>query len=228
VLKERGIRLGLRGTVLLAPEGINATVAGQESTVKEFLDELRSDPRFRTLETKISVCDRWPFQRWKVRLKKEIVRMKAADADPLRGVGEYVEPCEWNALIASDSTLVIDVRNEHEIAFGTFQGALNPHTTDFWELPGWLESQELERDQPIAMFCTGGIRCERATAYLVARGFRNVRHLRGGILNYLAEIPEEESLWQGTCFVFDERESLDHNLKAGAGGKAADSAIGPS
>lgn len=200
------------GTILLASEGINSTIAGSREQLDAFFDELGRDSRFADMEIKWSICQEPPFSRLRVRLKKEIVRMKASEADPLRGVGEYVEPRDWNALIQNPQTLTVDVRNDYEIAEGTFSGAVNPKTEDFWEFPDWVETNLQDKDQPLALFCTGGIRCERATAYLVARGYRHVYHLKGGILNYLAQVPKKESLWQGECFVFDDRWSLDHDL----------------
>ena len=205
-------RHGLLGTILLATEGINSTISGSREDLARFFLDLAEDARFEAMEVKYSGCEQHPFGRLRVRIKKEIVRMKAQRANPNDGVGEYVEPRAWNDLIKDPRTLTIDVRNDYEVAEGTFSGAINPKTGDFWEFPDWVEVNLTDKDQPLAMFCTGGIRCERATAYLVARGFRHVHHLKGGILNYLEKVPKEESLWQGDCFVFDDRRAVDHDL----------------
>lgn len=204
----------LRGTFLLAEEGFNSTLSGEHTDLEAFFQELGQDRRFEGLEVKYSECAEHPFGRLRVRLKKEIVRMKAADADPRKGVGIYVPPEEWNSLISSPDVLTIDVRNDYEVEVGTFEGAVDPHTADFWEFPAWVEQNLTKKEQKLALFCTGGIRCERATAYLIARGFTQVHHLKGGILNYLDRVPSEESMWKGECFVFDDRWSVDHDLKA--------------
>lgn len=203
---------GIRGTVLLAEEGINSTISGHENELACFLEWLESDPRFTGLERKFSTCDRQPFERLKVRLKKEIVRMNSPEARPDVAVGEYIEPERWNQVIQNSGTLVIDVRNRYETELGTFEGAIDPETDEFGQFPRFVEQNLTDKEQPLALFCTGGIRCEKATAYLVHHGYKNVMHLKGGILNYLEKMPVEESLWKGTCFVFDQRRELDHDL----------------
>ncbi|MBS1718451.1 MAG: rhodanese-related sulfurtransferase [Armatimonadetes bacterium] len=211
-LAELAARHGLCGTILLASEGINATVSAQGEALNQFLEELESHAPFAQLEKKFSQCEEKPFQRMKVRLKKEIVRMKAPEARPNEGVGKYIEPKDWNAVISDPNTLVIDVRNDYEIEMGTFCGAVDPKTKEFWQFPAFAE-QIKEKNRPIAMFCTGGIRCEKATAYMLKHGFTNVMHLHGGILKYLEEVDEGESMWEGSCFVFDEREALEHQVR---------------
>jgi UPF0176 protein len=177
------------------------------------LDYLRSDPRLQSLEHKESYSDRIPFQRLKVRLKKEIVKMGVPTIDPTRTVGTYVEPKDWNALIADPTTIVIDTRNNYEVELGTFQGAIDPNLEIFSEFPSYVEQNLNPESHPkIAMFCTGGIRCEKASAFMLEQGFTEVYHLKGGILKYLEEVPPEESLWQGECFVFDDRRSVDAQL----------------
>ncbi len=207
---------GIRGTILLASEGINATIAGERGAVAQVLAWLRRDQRFADLSVKESFHAVMPFQRLKVRLKREIVALKVPGLDPRQAVGEYVEPADWNALLAQEDVIVIDARNDYEVRMGSFPRALNPGTAAFHELPRYL-SEELdpERHKRVAMFCTGGIRCEKASAYLLEQGFETVYQLRGGILNYLQRVDAAESLWQGECFVFDERVSLDHNLEKG-------------
>lgn len=206
----------VRGTILLAEEGINATIAGECEGIASVLRHLRGDARFADLTVKESFHDQIPFQRLKVRLKREIVALKATDVNPLEQVGRYVEPEDWNRLIAQDDVIVIDARNEYEVQLGSFHGARNPQTASFHELPAYLDqSLKRQRHKRIAMFCTGGIRCEKASAYLLRHGFEQVFQLRGGILNYLANVEPAESSWRGECFVFDERVSLDHDLAKG-------------
>ncbi len=207
---------GVKGTILLAAEGINGTIAGEAASVREVLDYLRSDPRLADLEHKESGAARKPFYRMKVRLKREIVTMGVPTVDPTKLVGTYVKPEDWNRLIADPDVLVVDVRNDYEVALGTFEGAINPKTRSFSEFPAWIREQAALRDKPkVAMFCTGGIRCEKSTAFLRAEGFDQVFHLQGGILKYLEVVPERDSRWQGECFVFDERVAIGHGLKAG-------------
>ncbi len=209
-------RAEVRGTILLASEGINATIAGERAAVDAVLNGLRADPRLADLTIKESLHSRNPFGRMKVRLKREIVALKQPDIDPARQVGIYIEPEAWNRLIARDDLLLVDARNDYEVRMGSFPGALNPGTAAFHELPRYLDANlDPRQHKRVAMFCTGGIRCEKATAYLLARGFEAVYHLRGGILRYLEKIDAAESLWQGECFVFDERVSLDHKLQKG-------------
>jgi UPF0176 protein len=208
----------LKGTILLASEGINSTVAGSRESVDALLDYLHADPRFVELQHKESYCDQSPFHRIKVRLKKEIVKLGVPNINPNHQVGTYVEPKDWNALISDPTVMVIDTRNGYEVDLGTFRGAIDPQTEVFSEFPEYVQ-RNLQPDQPnghpkIAMFCTGGIRCEKASAYMLAQGFPEVYHLKGGILKYLEEVPLEESLWQGDCFVFDDRISVDAQLQA--------------
>ena len=204
----------VKGTILLATEGINGTIAGRVEDVRAVLTYLRADPRFADLEHKESPAPKMPFRRMKVRLKREIVTMGVPDVNPARMAGTYVKPEDWNALIDDPSVIVIDARNDYEVQLGTFKGAINPRTRTFRELPQWLREQPLLKNKPkVAMFCTGGIRCEKSTAFLRSKGFEHVYHLQGGILKYLETIPEEQSRWQGECFVFDERVALGHGLK---------------
>ena len=206
----------LRGTVLLAPEGFNGTLAGSQTGVYSALEVLRALPNSMALEHKESYAETMPFYRLKVRLKKEIVTMGVSGVDPSEKVGTYVAPKGWNDLIADHETIVIDARNDFEIQVGTFEGAINPKTNRFSELPQWLEKHRAELlNKKVAMFCTGGIRCEKATSYLKGRGVEDVFHLKGGILQYLENIPEAESRWHGECFVFDGRVSVKHDLKLG-------------
>lgn len=204
----------IRGTILLAPEGINSTISGTAEAIQTVLAWLRSDPRLADLESKESQCDDRPFARLKVRLKKEIVTLRAPEADPTAQVGHYIEAKDWNALISEPGVTLVDTRNDYEVEGGTFAGAIDPKTASFGQFPSWVaENLDPEKDQKVAMFCTGGIRCEKATALLLARGFKEVYHLKGGILKYLEEVPKEESLYQGDCFIFDEREALEHGLQ---------------
>ncbi|HWU82540.1 MAG TPA: rhodanese-related sulfurtransferase [Methylophilaceae bacterium] len=210
----------IKGTLLLAEEGINGTVAGRPADIHALLDYLRSDAIFQgrlaDLEHKESWADRMPFYRMKVRLKQEIVKLGVPEVKPSEMAGTYVKPEDWNALISDPDVIVVDTRNDYEVAIGTFKGAVNPQTKSFTELPAWVQQAQSLRDKrKIAMFCTGGIRCEKSTAYLRSQGFDEVYHLQGGILKYLETVPAEESLWQGECFVFDERVSVSHGLKQG-------------
>ncbi|MEI6328998.1 MAG: rhodanese-related sulfurtransferase [Pseudanabaena sp. ELA645] len=199
----------LKGTILLAKEGINSTIAGSRAAIDALLAYLRSDRRLQDLEHKESYCQGVPFQRMKVRLKKEIVTLGVPDIDPRYRVGTYIDPKDWNALIADPDVVVIDTRNNYEVEFGTFQGAINPNLETFGEFPDYVQNQlDPEKHQKVAMFCTGGIRCEKASAYMLSQGFTEVYHLKGGILKYLEEVPDEESTWEGECFVFDDRVSV--------------------
>ncbi len=206
---------GIKGTLLLASEGVNGTIAGPEQGVRAVLEWLRSDPRLADLEHKESWTPAIPFGAMKVRLKKEIVTLGVPGVDPREVVGTYVAPSDWNALIASEDVVVIDTRNDYETELGSFEGAIDPRTESFRDFPAWLEAQEIGPDTRVAMFCTGGIRCEKASSYMVARGYDQVFHLQGGILKYLEEVPESESLWRGECFVFDERVTVNHQLEPG-------------
>jgi len=200
----------LKGTILLAKEGINSTIAGSREAIDALLAYLRSDPRLQNLEHKESLCEGIPFQRMKVRLKKEIVTLGVPDIDPRYKVGTYIEPKDWDALIADPDVIVIDTRNNYEVEFGTFKGAINPNLKTFGEFPNYVQKRlNPEKHQRVAMFCTGGIRCEKASAYMLSQGFHEVYHLKGGILKYIEEIPKEESTWEGECFVFDDRVSID-------------------
>jgi len=208
--------LGIRGSLLLASEGINGTIAGSRESIDAILKYLRSDPRLAELEVKESVCDEMPFKRTKVRLKKEIVTMGVEKIDPLKAVGTYVDPENWNDLISDPEVTLIDTRNDYEVAIGSFRGAANPETKTFREFPEYVaENLDRSKHRKIAMYCTGGIRCEKSTALLKQQGFDEVYHLRGGILKYLETIPEQESQWQGECFVFDRRVSVGHRLQVG-------------
>ena len=217
-LAEQGC---VRGTILLAEEGVNGTISGPDAGVTAVLDRLRQLPGLGGLEAKFSRAEQQTFHRLKVRLKREIVTMGCPTVKPAEQVGTYVPPEQWNALIADPDTLVVDTRNRYEVEVGSFAGAIDPGTESFREFPAWVEQTLrplVEETQPkaIAMFCTGGIRCEKSTAYLLQQGFENVHHLQGGILRYLEEIPEERSSWQGECYVFDQRVSVNHQLQPGS------------
>jgi UPF0176 protein len=205
LLKSLGDRHQLKGTILLAPEGINATIAGSREGIDIFLNYLRSLPSLENLEHKKSYSHVLPLNKLRVKLKKELVKFGISDIDPTRDVGVYVEPKDWNDLISDPNVLVIDTRNIYEVEFGTFTGAINPNLDFFSEFPKYVEEHLSNPHQAIAMFCTGGIRCEKASAYMLARGFSEVYHLKGGILKYLEEVPRDASLWQGECFIFDDR-----------------------
>ena len=216
-LRELCASLGIKGTLLLAPEGINGTVAGAPESVDALIAKLRDGElfgdRLDNLELKFSSAQAEPFKRLKVRLKKEIVTIGDRAVDPTATAGTYVDAKDWNALIASPDLTVIDTRNAFEVALGTFRGALDPKLKRFGEFPDFAaRALDPSKHKKIAMFCTGGIRCEKASAYLLAQGFAEVFHLKGGILKYLEEIPESESRWRGECFVFDERVALSHGL----------------
>ena len=215
-LLERMTHHGIKGTLLLASEGINGTIAGTRTAIDALITWLKRDARFQNLSYKESYCDAMPFTRAKVKLKAEIVTMGIANIDPHQVVGTYVEPRDWNTLIRDPDVVVVDTRNDYEVEIGTFNRAINPNTTTFREFPAFVEQKLDPAKMPkVAMFCTGGIRCEKSTAYLREHGFDEVYHLRGGILKYLEEIPQEESEWQGECFVFDERVTVNHALRRG-------------
>ena len=210
--------LRLKGSVLLAQEGINGTLAGTVEAIGELVRALRNGELFAgrldNLELKFSTASAIPFKRLKIRLKKEIVTLGDAETDPMLCVGTYVEPASWNELIASPDTLLIDTRNAFEVAMGTFEGAVNPGISSFGQFKEFAARRlDPARHRKIAMFCTGGIRCEKASSYLLARGFAEVYHLKGGILKYLETVPEQQSRWRGECFVFDERVALGHGLQ---------------
>lgn len=206
----------VRGTLILASEGINGTIAGPRKGIDSVLAYLREQPGLDELTHKESFCDEMPFRRTKVRLKKEIVTMGVDDIDPNQSVGTYVKPEDWNELIADPDVTLIDTRNDYEVELGTFEGAIDPETTSFREFPDYAQKQLVPgKTKKVAMFCTGGIRCEKATAYVKKLGFDEVYHLQGGILKYLEEVDEYQSKWQGECFVFDERVSVGHGLTPG-------------
>jgi UPF0176 protein len=208
-----GEREGLCGTILVAPEGINGTIAGPDAGVRALLDYLQADERFSGLVSKESFADVQPFQRWKVKVKPEILTFGVPEANPNVRAGTYVKPQDWNDLIAREDMLLIDTRNDYEVAIGTFRGAIDPKTRSFTEFKDFV-AQLLDPGEarPVAMFCTGGIRCEKASAYLRLRGFDEVYHLEGGILKYLEEVPAARSTWNGACFVFDERVAVGHGV----------------
>ena len=215
-LLQRCLELQLKGTFLLAPEGINGAVAGRKEDVEGILDYLRAASRFVDLEHKESRADACPFQRMKVKLKQEIVSLGKGDIDPEKTRGGYVEPQDWNAVIARPDTLVVDIRNQYEAEIGSFKNAVSLQTRTFREFPEYAEvNLDPARHTHIAMFCTGGIRCEKASSYLLSRGFREVVQLRGGILNYLEKVDRKDSLWKGECFVFDNRVAVNHDLAEG-------------
>lgn len=209
-------KIGVTGTLLVAPEGINGTLSGSKDEVQSMVERLEQVPGIAPLDVKYSKADIPPFPRLKVRLKREIVTLGVGDLDPASNAGTYVEPQNWNALIDAPGTIVVDTRNDYEVRLGTFDGAIDPKTQAFGDFPAWADEQlDVPKDTPIAMFCTGGIRCEKSTALLKARGFTNVHHLKGGILKYLEDIPEEDSRFDGRCFVFDSRVSVGHGLEVG-------------
>jgi UPF0176 protein len=215
-LQELCSREMITGTLLLAHEGINGTIAGPRSGIDAVLTHLRALPGCADLEWKLSTAQNRPFARMKVRLKKEIVTMGQPDVDPRARTGHYVAPSEWNALIRSPDVAVIDTRNDYEVAIGTFEGAIDPQTDSFRDFPAWwAENKDRFHNKRIAMFCTGGIRCEKSTNFLLSQGVEDVFHLKGGILKYLEDVPETDSAWQGACFVFDGRVSVEHGLREG-------------
>ncbi|MEO1329116.1 MAG: rhodanese-related sulfurtransferase [Pseudomonadota bacterium] len=208
---------GLVGSLLIAPEGVNGTISGRESPLRAFLDRLRAETPLRDLRWKESWAAEAPFGRLKIRLKREIVSMGAPGIVSAETVGAYVEPEDWNEAISAPGVVVIDVRNDYEVAIGRFEGAVDPKTQSFRAFPDWAAAAaELSGRPTVAMYCTGGIRCEKASAHLRAQGFERVLHLKGGILEYLERVPEAQSLWRGDCFVFDERVSVGHGLAPGS------------
>ncbi len=208
--------MAIKGSILLAKEGINGTIAGTQEAIDRTLDYLRRDPCFQDLQHKEARTKKSPFKRLKIRLKKEIVTFGIPEVDPNSHVGTYIEPKDWNRLISDPDVVVIDTRNEYEVKIGTFQDAIDPQTASFNEFPAYVKNHlDPDKQQKVAIFCTGGIRCEKASSYLLSQGFQEVYHLKGGILKYLEEIPAEESLWEGECFVFDDRVTVTHNLAEG-------------
>lgn len=206
----------VKGTLLLAAEGINGTIAGSQAGIDTVLDYLDKQPGLTNISHKESYADENPFHRTKVKLKKEIVTMGVEGIDPNQVVGTYVKPQDWNALISDPEVLLVDTRNDYEVEIGTFKGALNPDTETFREFPAYVEKNlDKNKHKKVAMFCTGGIRCEKSTAYLKEQGFEEVYHLEGGILKYLEEVPKTDTLWEGECFVFDGRVAVNHGLEQG-------------
>ena len=213
VMKENDIK----GTLLLAKEGINGTVSGSREGIDALLNWFRQDERLKDIVYKESFDEQQPFYRTKVKLKKEIVTMGVEGLDPRKVVGTYVKPEDWNALISDPEVVVIDTRNDYEVQIGTFKHAVNPNTDSFREFPEYAEKNlNPDKHKKVAMFCTGGIRCEKSTAYMKEQGFEEVYHLEGGILKYLEDVPEEDSLWEGECFVFDNRTTVNHQLEKGS------------
>ena len=205
------------GTLLLAAEGINGTVSGTRKGIDNLLEWINQQPGLENIDCKESYDDKIPFYRTKVKLKKEIVTMGVEGIDPKQTVGTYVKPEDWNALISDPNVVLVDTRNDYEVQVGTFKNAIDPNTTSFREFPEWSKNNlDAKSNKKVAMFCTGGIRCEKSTAFLKEQGFDEVYHLQGGILKYLEKVPENESLWQGECFVFDNRVTVDHNLNSGS------------
>tara|TARA_Y100001968_G_scaffold69357_1_gene60477 strand:+ start:1562 stop:2521 length:960 start_codon:yes stop_codon:yes gene_type:complete len=211
----------IKGTILIASEGVNGTVCGTENAITLFIERLKQLLKISEINVKYSWTEKQAFRRFKARKKKEIVTIGLEQIDPLKTVGKYIKACEWNKFLEDPETVIIDTRNEYEINIGTFTGSLNPHTSSFREFPAWVQKylKPLIEDNPslkIGMFCTGGIRCEKASSFLIEEGFSNVHHLEGGILKYLEDVTPENSLWDGECFVFDQRVSLGHDLLPGS------------
>ena len=211
----------IKGTILIASEGINGTIAGSADDISQIIAHIRTLPGCDELDVKYSGAHEMPFYRMKVRLKQEIVTMGVEGIDPNRDAGTYVQPQDWNALIADPDTIIIDTRNDYEVAIGSFEGAVDPKTKSFRDFPEWFRANRAElsartNTPKFAMFCTGGIRCEKSTAFLKAEGINDVYHLEGGILRYLETVPENDSKWQGECFVFDDRVSVKHGLELGS------------
>ena len=211
---------GVKGTLILAQEGINGTIAGSDAGIEAVLAHIRALPGCMDIEVKFSRAPALPFHRLKIRLKKEIVTMGQPEIDPLLKVGRYIKPQDWNALISDPETILIDTRNDYEVEIGTFKGAINPQTVSFREFPAWFRTERERllgagKKPKVAMFCTGGIRCEKSTSFLISEGVQEVYHLQGGILKYLEVMPPEQSLWEGECFVFDQRVAVGHGLALG-------------
>ncbi len=216
-LQAKMIENQVKGTLLLAQEGVNGTISGSRSGIDAVLEWMQTIPEFSPIDVKEASTSQLPFKRSKVKLKQEIVTMGVTGIDPKRSVGTYVAPQQWNDLINDPEVILVDTRNHYEISVGTFNNAINPKTTNFREFPQYVKQNlNPEIHKKVAMYCTGGIRCEKSTAYLKQQGFEEVFHLKGGILKYLEEIPEEDSLWQGECFVFDERITVNHQLEKGS------------
>ncbi len=212
-LKDVMLANEVKGTIIVSPEGINGTISGRADALARVMSFIRSDERFADLEDKISYNNEYPFERTKVKVKKEVIPL-GAPVNPSKAVGIYVEPEEWDSLIEDPETIVIDTRNKYEVELGTFKGAVNPDTNKFNELPEYVaKNLDPKKHRKIAMFCTGGIRCEKFSSYLVELGYENVYHLKGGILKYLEKIPQEKGSWEGDCYVFDERIGVGYGLK---------------
>lgn len=206
--------LKVKGTLLLAQEGINGTIAGTDDAIHKVISYLKSDHRLSDLDYKLSYAEKMPFFRMRVRLKKEIVTIGIKEVSPTKAVGDYVEPEKWNDIISDPDMVVLDTRNIYEVGVGSFKNAINPETSSFREFPDYVEQNlDPEKHKKVAMFCTGGIRCEKASSYMKQKGFENVYHLKGGILKYLETVPQEKSLWEGDCFVFDQRVAVKHELQ---------------
>ena len=215
-LLEKCKSLEIKGTFILASEGINGTVAGKKENIESIIDYLKSDKNFTDIECKYSYDNKIPFYRMKVKIKDELIPIGQDGVDPRKMVGTYVNPSSWNELVEDPETLLIDVRNEYEVEVGTFRGAINPKTENFREFPDFVRKNlDPKIHKKVAMFCTGGIRCEKASAFMLREGFSDVYHLKGGILKYLEEVPNAQSTWEGECFVFDNRTSVDHDLENG-------------
>ena len=227
-LLEQGKRIGLVGTFIVAGEGINGTVAGTPDAIDEIINTIRNEPGFVDTVAKFSSSDLQPFSRFKIKRKPEIVTFRQDGLDPTVDVGTYVEPKDWNALINDPEVILIDTRNDYEYEVGKFKGAIDPNTKNFVEFTEYVQEHlDPKQHKKVAMYCTGGIRCEKATALLKREGFENVYHLHGGILKYLEEVPQEETTWEGACFVFDDRVALDHDLKPADGYFICDSCYKP-
>ncbi len=215
-LQQRCEDLGLLGTILLAEEGINGTISGSEKSIRRLFERLRQDERLNDLHCKESWASEQVFHRMKVRLKKEIVTLGVEGVDPNRICGQHIKPEDWNALISRDDVRLVDTRNDYEYELGSFAGAEDPQTGSFRDFPEWVANNlDPKKDEHVAMFCTGGIRCEKSTSFLLEQGYKNVYHLDGGILNYLEKVDQDKTMWEGECFVFDHRVSVDHDLRAG-------------
>lgn len=216
-LLDTMLKNNVRGTLLLASEGINGTIAGEQAGMDKVLDWIRQDERLANFDSKVSYTDEMPFYRTKVKLKKEIVTMGITGIDPALKTGRYVKPEDWNDLISDPDTVLIDTRNDYEYEIGSFKNAINPNTETFRQFPKFVKDNlDPNKNKKVAMFCTGGIRCEKSTAYLIEQGFEEVYHLEGGVLKYLEEVPKDDTLWQGECFVFDNRVAVNHDLKKGS------------
>lgn len=217
IIRDLCTSLKIKGTILLSTEGINGTIAGRAEDIEKLIDFFSTKPEFHDLNYKISYYDQYPFDRLKIRIKKEIVTMGIKSLNPAKQTGIYVDPIDWNRLISEPDVITLDTRNKYETQMGIFNNAIDPNINTFTEFPNFFNKKfaHLNKDSKIAMYCTGGIRCEKSTAYLLNLGFSNVYHLQGGILNYFTKVPIEQSLWKGECFIFDKRIGIDHNINKG-------------